>query len=261
MVFLCDKTVQIKQKRNKFRGRLIFWFLQAEFLWWALGCSLFERVEWRTCIPVWDRYAVTDGLVMKEFLILREEVEALTGEIAWLLLLHEVRTEERMWLLTINSRGIAKKEKNPVVGSCICKLAQCSPIVWMDYWKMLLLLEDPGFLLVLDHSSCGTSMLGTRVEHLQSSWDKFSFSVRRIPNVRAVGIWERLTIFRQGTWNSRKLAFDWYLKDCMMWEHVIAELWWLKILCSPKGTRAEIKRLCNISEVGKNLHEEHQQIY
>lgn len=41
---------------------------------------------------------MTDGLVMKnkEFLILREEVEALTGEIAWLLLLHEVRTEERM---------------------------------------------------------------------------------------------------------------------------------------------------------------------
>lgn len=31
-----------------------------------------------------------------------------------------------------------------------------------------------------------------------------------------------------------------------------------EILCSPKGTLAEVKRLCNITKVGKNLHEEHQ---
>lgn len=59
-----------------------------------------------------------------------------------LLLLCEVRAEERMCLLTINSRGIdSRKEKNSV-NLCICQLAQCFPIVWMDYWRMLLLLED-----------------------------------------------------------------------------------------------------------------------
>lgn len=38
MVFLCGKTVQIKRKKNHFRGCLKFRFLQAEFFWWALVC-------------------------------------------------------------------------------------------------------------------------------------------------------------------------------------------------------------------------------
>lgn len=89
-----------------------------------------------------------------------------------LLLLCEVRAEERMCLLTVNSRAIdSRREKNSVVGPCICQLAQGFPIVWMDYWKMLLLPEDSGFLLVLDHSSCGTSMLGTWLTvKLRSIW-------------------------------------------------------------------------------------------
>lgn len=46
MVFLCDKTVQVKGKKYHFRGCLKFWFLQAEFWWpWAASWTRIGTVE------------------------------------------------------------------------------------------------------------------------------------------------------------------------------------------------------------------------
>lgn len=57
-----------------------------------------ERAEWQTAIPGWERDAMDGGPAIKnkESLILRQEVEALLGETAWLVLLHEMKTEEGM---------------------------------------------------------------------------------------------------------------------------------------------------------------------
>jgi len=62
---------------------------------------------------------VAGGLAMKNkaSLILRQEVEALLGQTAWLVLLHEMKTKERMRLLATNRRGIESgKEKSSVTG-------------------------------------------------------------------------------------------------------------------------------------------------